>query len=421
MQDQVQLTLNGQALLIGDFNAVAHEAAHADDMALAEILRMAPYDGSTVTRGIMPFGYRGAANNLGIILGTAGGVHVGQFRAVVGSRTTLATSPADNYMDIRSAVFTAVSGQTLAVPVGAGQARVHLVYATLYVDRNASTTVRRIKDVTSAVVTSTNVVPTLQSYITVALVSVNSGSIPTIPADPTGGYNIPIAYLRTAAGYTSGSFLAAADVVDASTVVSPFRHQVAPANKIWMNTGAFLQSATPPGAGTFTNWSTFTDGRPRTYMPAEMNGTVTRFIPILISVDAGAVVDIADGSIVDDSIDWRNRVFKCVGQLAGTASFKDFAWHADGLPRVVNATAPVPVTLTQLGNSLTANPDFGSRLTVFSATNANSPAFVGVGGTIELYVDASTGALKVKRVEGGALTSYTLFVWLEASHPFTNK
>ena len=56
--------LDGQEVEEDDLNGISENAALADDRVLAELVRVRPYNGTSPSRGIMPYGYLGAAPNL---------------------------------------------------------------------------------------------------------------------------------------------------------------------------------------------------------------------------------------------------------------------------------------------------------------------------------------------------------------------
>ncbi len=401
-QDKVQATLNGQELLIGDYNKIAAEAARADDLALGEMLRMAPYDGSTVTRGILPMGTRGQATSVGVLQNGTGGIVANPFRAVVSSRVLVATSKFDNLTDIRSAMYT--DATPLALPAGAGTARVHLVYATIFVDVTTATS-SLVKDLASKVVTPLPNTGPAHTYVTTSFVSATAPALPTIPADSVGVYNIPLAYVRTAAGYTLAAAVAPSDILDIAPVLDAnFRHSVGVANQIFR---------TAPSTDNIASWAGGS-ARPTMYMPASMVGTVTRFIPFSASIGVDGVTPNVpfSGVVVDDSIDWRGRVFKATCQGVA-ASYGPWTGQA-GSPKA--GTLPY----VAMGNSLFANASYASRLTAVRVNYADYPLpFVNAGEFVELYVNASNGKLMLEWNAAGT-HAVNLFVWLEASSPFSN-
>ena len=107
MEPRFQISQNGQELQKDDVNLVAHEAALADDRVLAELLRLAPFDGQRVAKAILPFGHAGAAGPTVAPNGPTGSVLISPFRAVIGSRSPVQVGAKDCWRDIRSAIFTA--------------------------------------------------------------------------------------------------------------------------------------------------------------------------------------------------------------------------------------------------------------------------------------------------------------------------
>jgi hypothetical protein len=86
-----ELTQDGQEVQQQDFNNVASEAAHAEDYVFAEMLRLAPYNGTSVAKAVIPPGpfWNGAAGALGLVSAAAGGVNLAPFRAIAGPRTAI--------------------------------------------------------------------------------------------------------------------------------------------------------------------------------------------------------------------------------------------------------------------------------------------------------------------------------------------
>ena len=101
--ERFQLTQNGQEVEQSDINALSDAGGLADDHVLAELLRLAPFSGSGVSKAILPFGSAATVAPAG----ATGTVTVSPFRAVVGTRDTAANiGPLKNWNDLRSAIFT---------------------------------------------------------------------------------------------------------------------------------------------------------------------------------------------------------------------------------------------------------------------------------------------------------------------------
>jgi hypothetical protein len=95
----VSPTLDGQELEVPDIANLGAVAGLADDRVLAELLRITPYDGTNVYRGVVPFAVRsalGATSPGGTVQSSGignGSVVVNPFRAIVGSRNAPGTFP----------------------------------------------------------------------------------------------------------------------------------------------------------------------------------------------------------------------------------------------------------------------------------------------------------------------------------------
>lgn len=389
MQDQTKLTQNGQELQLSDFNNVSAAASHADDAALSEVLRLAPYDGSNVARAILPYGYYGVDATPGTVSNGGatiiGAVCVNPFRAVVGARSS---TPSLKFTDIRSAVFVNTTGTgtdtTLAIAAqaaGVGTIRLDLVYATIHVDQDGATVARYKKDATTKVITAISGPVITKTYVTVSIVTGTASVTPTpaaLPADPVDGYNIPLAYLRVDNGFSAASVLPNSKIFD----VSPVPAAAKPANRL---------TATP-----------FFDGKTKSkfYMPPSMQGKVERWFV----VDTAAGV-IPTGTIIDNSIDWRKRLIRGDVQIAVGAT--ETSWHA-------YATGNLPFTSTP---TRFVSNSFDNGAADFQVVSF-SGGLLSAGTSLSLFVDAGTGALYLDVIGS---PSVTCFFWLDATGQFANK
>src|SRR5262245_59795698 len=102
----------GQAVSTGDLVTMAENAGLADDHVLAELLRLPPFDGTTVAKAIIPFGIEGPQGagfvpNRQIVQGSGaadGKIRVLPFRAIIGSRDEIVVGgEKKTWRDIRSA------------------------------------------------------------------------------------------------------------------------------------------------------------------------------------------------------------------------------------------------------------------------------------------------------------------------------
>src|SRR5215469_9048367 len=215
-EPRFQLSLNGQELQQGDVNTIGKVAGLADDRVLAELWRMPTYNGSTVSKMIVPFSNEGktALNAPGAWLdwGT-GSINVNPFRVLIGSRSTVATSPSDNWRDTRSTICIGSSNLYQSVSFVANStiySRWDLVYVAVTPDANAPGVTRYVKDPTTLIVSAQTVFTILQTTQTLAVVTgtpANAGNLnpplPALPADAAGTYYVPICYVLIPAGFTT--------------------------------------------------------------------------------------------------------------------------------------------------------------------------------------------------------------------------
>jgi len=181
---------NGQEVEQGDLTLLSDAGGLADDHVLAELLRLAPFSGNGVAKAIMPFGSAATV----VPAGATGSVNVNPFRAVVGTRDTVANIGAlKNWNDLRSAIFTGPNALAAQQPFqanAAAQARWDLVYAQLQVDAPGQQVSRYRKDPSTEQVTVVQVARSLVQAISVSVLASSSRS-PTSASPPTLGRSAP--------------------------------------------------------------------------------------------------------------------------------------------------------------------------------------------------------------------------------------
>jgi hypothetical protein len=386
MEPKQQLALNGQELQTGDFNNVAAEAALADDRVFAELLRLAPYTGSTYAKVVMPYGGTGTSTNSAFVRpnGSSGSIKVMPFRAVVGPRVLVTSADGSaNWRDIRSKVFAASSdsstlGYALSIAANSsGADRIDLVYATVTVDVNLSSQPRYQKDPSTKVVSQQNVVTQVDTQVAV-FVATGTASPAALPADNAlfGLFYIPLAYIYVPNGFGPSS----AVTTDRIQIVAPFAAlsgrasgaaTMAPARRMYTD-ASFVADRTSYG------------GRQGYYLPSSMVGWHGRMIQLdnLLAPNS---------SVVDDTIDWRYR------------QFLTFAVARTGSSVIASdpvAGSNLGILVPQVG--LTPSVFMGQSMhddssTVSGAVTSTGAvvAVVTVGGhSGTLYVDMTDGALK---------------------------
>lgn len=442
MEDQFQLANNGQAVLKADLDGLGETSGLADDRVFAELFRMTPYDGSTVRKGMLPYG-SGTSGTV-VAAGASGSVSVNPFRAFVGTRTAVATNAKKNWRDIRSAlgIGTTTLAQTVAIGANStGNPRWDLVYAAVAVDANNAAVTRKRKNPTSKAVTSSSVVTTLATTVTLGVTPGTAGASPAFPATPTdsgGTYYVPLAYIRVPNGFGASSTVDPKDINEVAPVLAISRTTGAstlrPANQQNIVGGTAISGTGQTSQNGFAAWKGTAGQRPAVYMPPSMIGKEEILIALELGHASSANWSHQNNAIVDDKIDWRKRLFKWnayVGNNSAAAS--EFPWNSLGGNKALSgsyvledgvAAAPALATRTAgFGQSFTIDADGVINVARFQAVdnvdnNANVPSTVQVSTAfVGLYVDAATGALKVA-ITGVPLCSF--LIWLEATAPYPN-
>lgn len=431
-ESRPQITVPGGSVFRGDLNEGWDVAGNADDRVLAELLRLAPFDGTNITRGIVPYGLQvpGPAN--ATIAPAVGGVTVNPFRAVVGSRTALLTDTKKNWQDIVSAV--AVNSTTtlaFSVPLAANPTnyRWDLIYATLTPDVAAATTLRKVKGPLDGVVTTQSVSvdrgPTVTISVVTGTPAVAASVVrPALPADPVGGYNIELGSVLLTPGHTAASAMNAYRIHESAYVL---RRRGAE------DIGSTKNRVTDATAST---WATLVaangqDLRVDSYCPSSWAG-----IERLVFWHQFAAA--TTSFVIDSSRDWRNRIFRISAQILN-GSFKaaqgsNALSYLNGVPRASDNVFGESAETNRFvlggnggqrhhmwhANSLnigyaTVTPDGNYPLFSAGAGDVNG---VPAGNTIGLYVSSSDGTLRASK--SGTDPIYGFF-WLEASEPMPNK
>lgn len=413
--------MDGQEVAVADFNLLGSVAGLADDRVFAEWLRTIVFDGANTYKTILPYGTLqiegltpGTAVNFGTVQPTGsanGSVNVFPFRAVVGSRTSVGTSPALNWSDIRTALFTgaATLSQTLALAANSsGNPRWDLIYATVSVDTPSGTQTRRVKTPSTGVVTAQTVTTQLLNPVTVGQTQGTPGATPTIPALPSdsgGNYFIALAAVRVPNGFNSSTTIVNADIRDQvaiSALQSPTTGvgRICPASGNNDQAGTYATDLSGPGA-----WAAGTAGqRPGVFLPPGLVGGEERVI--LIDANNSSHPSHANGSVVDDTIDWRNRFTRVEGQARTSTEL--FACDPSA-----GTTALPNFALTALSAvySNTFKADAGLVAGASTLATYNTGAF-------GLYVLASDG--KLRWFTNGSVAN-RFFLWIKASTIFPNK
>lgn len=394
MEQQFKLDYNGQQVQKEDLELLGTTSGLADDRVLAELLRLTPFDGTTVARGILPYLHQTSGGQQATVDvdGATGSVLIRPFRAVLGSRTAVGTDAVQNWRDIRSAIYT---GGSLAIAANSsGNPRWDLIYAAVAVDVNGTSTTRKVKDPATKVVTDQSVSTYKQTTVAIGVVAgVTDPSPvwPAVPGDGGGTYNIPLAYVRVPNGFSATSTV---DERDIALIASTPLEGVRPAKVLFNGSGAYLTAANQGSWGS-------SGTAPRLFLPGSMNGGETLVVPI--GFNSG---EFADGTILDDTRDWRGRLTRFWVQTA-TGATAQFPWSGVSTDSIIGGTPGVG-----LGN--TCVPDNGTNLRVAFCTLPISAAQIAV------IADPATGYLKLKVLAGTPGANDIALFWIDFSGPIEN-
>ncbi len=424
---------------------MSENAAYADDRVLAEFLRMPPNNG-TVTKGVIPFtedtisgsGTDIIANDPFSTVAPTGvgdrSVIVRPFRALISSLIAEGTDAKKSWRDIRSGVFvgssTTRNGTVQLAAAHASLNRWDLVYAIVTPDADGSSVTRYKKDPTSGAVTSPTVVLNKNTTITLAKVTgtaASSPALPTIPADSATVFNIPLAYVRVAAGGGSGFGVLPSDILIAIPCIPMSRASgvstVRPANGQFKPNKAGTATFSATTVGGLANWAN--NGlQPSTYLSPNSIGSEKLMIALDLSSGSIATWSVQQYGIIDDSRDWRKRLFVGIAQASFTSP--TFSWQGSGT-HYIPASAARLTDSTRIGTSVKMGQSFVSNMSGvggFAGPNNGCSVWEGsqseldfsAAHSIYLYVDDVTGALRFFST-GDPLA--LIFILLEAIGPLT--
>ncbi len=417
MEDQVVNLNNGREFAQDDVNTVGNSSGLADDRVLADLFRMTPFS-STASKGVLAYRTSDSSAQHALVEpGTAGARQVKVFphRAFIGSRTAVGTNAKLNWRDIRSTVVVGSATLEQVVTLAAnssGNPRWDLVYLTIEVDKSTSDT-RFLKDPGTKAVAAASYVIKKTSPPTLNVVQgtpAGSPTKPALPADAGANYNIPLAYVRIANAQVTYTVN---DIQDVSPVLvqsgATGVQTIRPASGMNKIGGSLLTRIPWPAS----------NERPGPYIPPGMvGGESVCFGLQLVNSDTFSV---ADGDIIDDSRDWRGRIFRYLVQVESAPN--GFVWDRRTAPgdSVIPQGTVAPVLGTnylqgfaqsiQVNNSPSFTNYFLFTLTHTNMSNVTSPAQVG------LWVDAASGALKVSLVGS---PDADFFIWLDSWGPYPN-
>ena len=442
-------TYSGQEVQLSDLDQIGTTAGLADDHVLAECLRLAPYTGSAVSKAILPTGYRAQSAPATVqTSGSANGsINVNPFRAIVGSRNTVAAAPTGlstdsaalaNWRDIRSGVFVGTAATTLykTIPLAAnasGSPRWDLVYASIAVDANGPTVNRRVKNPTTGVIAVQNVPAYLCSPVTVAVITGTPGStpaLPTLPADGAGVYNIPLSYVAVPNGFTTTTTVIDSQI-RTTTVngVSEFADikagiKAKPCNGNNDGNTAFN------GGGNFAWNPAGALPRPAPWLPPDWIGGGV-FVAQIDNTGATPSTSWSHQSlgVIDNSVDWRYRIIRVTGVSHATLKFASDPTNVAGVSPLpggnnsIFSTSPYGTSgnalspLITLGSSFIYDSLYGTANT-YATVWQNQLPLASPTYNVALMVNMTTGALTW--YTSGTGSNARFFFWIECTAQFPN-
>lgn len=439
MENRNQFAVDGQELEQDDVQAIIDNAAFADDHVFAELLRMLPAFTSTPSRGIMPWAFSGfAGGSLPTALispnGASGSVLVSPFRAFIGSRTLVGTDAKLNLRDIRSALSVAAGSTSLTQVMSfaansSGNPRWDLICAAVAIDANATTETRYVKDTTDDDATPQTVVTQVATTVTLQVVAGTAAASPVppaAPADASGIYYIPLAYVRVPNGFGATSTVLTTDIATIAPLVglnakaSGAGIAFEPIDSV--STGLLLAATSNAG---WKAWGS-TGTRPPAIMPSTARGGFSKEIAIDLSASGSSIAP-TNNSAIDTSRDWRNRRFLILTTVGLQASSLKFPWEgsADTLEGSGTRGRPINAANASVCQAWTAsashfadtaglNTYINSHATILQVLSTDYQC-VSVSAPLDLVVDMTTGALAVSW-SGSPAARYHIFIIATAQY-----
>lgn len=422
MEQQFIITIPGQEVEVPDINGISANAALAVERALAELLRM-----GKLSRGIIPWGTdasdignRGApAAPAGVIRPSGSSdasVQIYNFRAVLAA-SAIPNIDIERWQGNRSAIF---DGRLVTVvgPPGvflqfaeATNNRYDLVYAKLDINVPDAPEIRYVKDASEAI-TAVSVSKTISTNITVGIVLGVEGATPAAPALPVdsgSSYYLLIGYVFLPAGHTLMTAIPPGNITEAF-VALPIAPSAGVANirPATLN----LTASDSPAVGL----------RARGYISPSVVGGETRILAL--AHDDGPRNLSAGANIVDDSIDWRNRLFKVSVSVSSSV-------HTDGsgLPWLTGnsnwvADGYVPIPYQTMGQSFHANPAVSGHAgaanmaVICQLDNVSFPGHAFGVQSILICVSMLDG--KLYAIDSTTGFSGNFILWIEATGYYPN-
>ncbi len=423
MQNLYEAPVDGIEVQRADLNTIAKEASLAEDRVFNELTRPTYNSVGNVDKKIFPYGLRRAdlygtyTQHQGVLSPTGAAnatVHIRPFRAVLGMRTS-DTNP-DGARSTHVEAFT--TSMQFAATVSSN--RWDLVYARVNVDAAEPDANRYVKEASGNIgVQSVSLFK--KTSITINKVQGVEASNPTRPSLPTdvgNSYYIPLGYVLVQHPHTLTSIIAANQIQECAPIAG-----IAPAaGGCDVQPCDYASRAAVSGGNTgIPNDWTPANGRPREYLPTTMVGKVERFIA-LDFLGGHASLPLNADTILDESIDWRRRFFKttvCAYANGRIASVGNLA-AVNTLPQPAGYDPTEAVTFMgqSMTNSLSAAYTIPGGIGRVATLTDSGVTLMASGSLIVLYVDSTSGALKVD--VGSTNPTCILFLWIDATGPYSN-
>ncbi len=285
--------------------------------------------------------------------------------------------------------------------------------------------------------TAPTLVTTLSTIVSIGVVVGTPSATPaqpSTPADAAGTYYIPLAYVRVATGFTASTIVLSSDILEVAPI-QPFARSLGGASMGIANQQNKF-NGTVMSTSNISTWANAAilgtgAGRPRAFMPPTQVGVQSIQVAMDLSTFNSANWSHQNGSVVDDSTDWRDRTFRTSIQLAPpNASNGSFAWEhgvsfsTNFVPQVQVNAMSLNTTVTQLSGSYRANgvtvggsAPADSRLLAFIDPDDFPVVTPGVG--FGLYVDGSTGYIKA--YIPSTSSNVLAYFWIDSTGPYPNK
>lgn len=427
MRKQRIFNTNGQEVTIGDLNQMASNDGAVMDFAVSEFFRLQVLNAGSVGKAVIPFGMfkTNGVDPQGAGIVTTNGttdrlIRIYPFRAAV-SVIDVSAAPTSGWENTRTVDVTVPDANAgflysllqLGTTDGT-HSRCDLVWVKVSIG-TATSEIRFKRDPGTGVVSAPSTAIEVNDTYTLgvtpgALTTGTTPARPALPADTATDFYIPLAYV-----FIPPSF-------SATAVNDIWIQEVAPVIPLSRTTGAATcriatwQNTAASPILSVDDFNTGTGGhRALGYLPTTMVGNEQLILAASWDTSAGfqmpALTVSATTYVVDNSVDWRKRLFKWTATTKHDNSVVDFAWANGNCP-----SAQAGDFAFGMGQSFFNDCGFLSITGGLVAQIATTS----MPNTVYLFVDLSTGALKM-RVPGSANSpNARLIVWLEASGQFAN-